>query len=181
MEAIKNIQEKLGRLRLKKEQKKLKRNVKAFNIENASSVAVIYNATNRTDADMVKKFVQYLKEERKEVLSLGFINSKESSDLVTPQLNYNYFDRTNLSKSMIPKGNDVENFIKKPFSILIDLNIDECFPIEYITSLSRAKFKVAASGNYRNNNCDLTIDISENKKLEYLIIQVKHYLKMIKN
>ncbi len=181
METIKNIQEKLGRITLNKARKRLKRNVKAFNIEKASSIAVVYNATNRTDADIVKKFIQYLKEERKEVLSLGFINSKDSSDMVTPHLNYIYFDKKDLSKTMLPKSSDVNNFIKKPYSILIDLNMEECFPIEYITSLSNAKFKVGASGNYRNENCDLVVDVSANNKLEYLIIQLKHYLKMINN
>ena len=108
MSTVKNIQEKLGRYSLKKEQKHLKRNVKAFNIEKASTIGVIYNATNRSDAETVKKFIQYLKEERKDVLSLGFIDSKDSSDIVKPHLNYTYFDKQNLSKALVPKGNDVE-------------------------------------------------------------------------
>lgn len=181
MSTFKNIQEKLGRFTLNKNRKRLKRNVKAFSIEKASTIGVVYNATNRNEADIVKKFIQFLREERKDVLSIGFINSKDSSDIVKPHLNYVYFDKRNLSKSMVPKGNDVANFINKPYSILIDLNIDDCFPIEYISSLSNAKFKVGAKGSYRDENCDLTIDIDENKKMEFLIIQVKHYLKMIKN
>ena len=51
MSAVKNIQEKLGRIKLKKEQRKLNRNVKAFNIEKASTIGVLYNATNRGEAD----------------------------------------------------------------------------------------------------------------------------------
>jgi hypothetical protein len=179
--AIKNIQEKLGRFSLKKERKRLKRNVKAFSIEKASTIGVLYNATNRNESEIVKKFVQYLREERKEVLSIGYIDSKDSSDIIKPHLNYVYFDKRNLSKALVPKGNDVTNFINKPYSILIDLNKDDCFPIEYISSLSNAKFKVGANGSYRDKVCDLVIDTSENQQLEYLIIQVKHYLKMIKN
>jgi len=179
--AIKNIQEKLGRLNLKKESKRLNRNVKAFSIEKASTIGVIYNATNRQEADLVKKFIQYLREERKDVLSIGYIDSKDSSDMVKPHLNYVYFDKRDLSKTFIPKGNEVQNFINKPYSILIDLNIDECFPIEYISTLSHAKFKVGATGSYRDDAFDLVIDIEENKKMEFLIIQLKHYLKMIKN
>lgn len=159
----------------------MRRNVKAFSIEKASTIGVIYNATNRNDSEVVKKFIQYLKEERKDVLSLGFIDSKDSSDMVKPHLNYVYFDRKDLSKSLRPKSLEVENFINKSFSILIDLSVDECFQIEYITGLSSAKFKVGASGAYRNDSCDLLIDIEENKTIEYLIIQIKHYLKMIKN
>lgn len=181
MSPINNIQEKLGRFSLNKKSKRLQRNVKAFSIEKASTIGIVYNATNRNDAEIVKKFVQFLKEERKNILSIGFIDSKDSSDMVASHLNYVYFDRRNLSKTLVPKGNEVERFINTSFSILIDLNINDCFPIEYISSLSNAKFKVGAKGSYRNKACDLVIDIDENNKMEYLIIQVKHYLKMIKN
>lgn len=181
MSPVKNIQEKLGRFKLNKNKKRLKRNVKAFNIEKASTIGIIYNATNRTEADVVKKFIQHLKEERKEVLSLGYIDSKDSSNIVTPHLNYTYFDKRNLSKAQVPNGTDANNFLNKPFSILIDLNMNDCFPLEYISSLSKAKFKVGAEGGYRDSACDLLIDISKNPKLDFLIIQIKHYLKMIKN
>jgi hypothetical protein len=181
MSAVKNIQEKVGRFWLRKNVKQLKRKVKAFSLEKASTVGVIYNATNRDDAETVKKFIQYLKEERKEVLSLGFIDSKDSTALVQSHLNYTYFDQRDLSKSFVPHGNAVENFINKPFSILIDLNNGPCFPIEYISTLSLAKFKVGKKGFYHDLVCDLVIDIEENKKLSFFIIQLKHYLKMIKN
>jgi hypothetical protein len=181
VDSLKKIQHKLGLFNLKKERKRLKRNVKAFNIEKATTIGVIYNATNRNDSDTVKKFVHYLKEERKDVLSIGYIDSKDSSDIVNAHLNYVYFDNRDLSKRMIPGGIDVNNFINKSYSILIDLNINESFPIQYITSLSKAKFKVGAKGSYRDDVCDLLIDVDQNKTLEYLIIQIKHYLQMIKN
>ena len=181
MSAIKDIKEKLGRYKLSKLNKRQDRNVRAFSLEKASTVGVIYDATNRDDADTVKNFIQYLKEERKDVLSIGFIDSKDSSDMVKPHLNYVYFDKRDLSKRLIPQGSEVENFINKPYSILIDLNTEACFPIEYITHRSNAKFKVGAKGDYRDEACDLVIDIEENNNLKYLIIQLKHYLKMIKN
>lgn len=179
MSPVKNIQLSLGKLKLKKEKKKLNRNIKAFSLSNASTIGVLYNATNRNDYEVVKKFIHYLKEERKDVLALGYINSKNSEDIVKPHLNYQFFDNNNLSKIKVPTGNDVVNFMNKSFSILIDLNTEDCFPLEYISTLSRAKFKVGAIGQYRNEECDLTIDISQNKSLDYLIIQIKHYLKMI--
>lgn len=181
MSAVKNIQEKLGRVKLKKEKRKLSRKVKAFNIDKASSIGVLYNATNRSEAEIVKKFIQHLKEERKEVISLGFIDSKDASNMVTPILNYHFFDRSHLSKIMTPNHNDVSNFINNPFSILIDLNINESFPLEYISTLSKAKFKVGALGSYRDENCDMVIDIEKNRNVDFLIIQVRHYLNMIKN
>ena len=178
---IKRIQQRLGLYHLKRQQKHLKRNVKAFSIDQASTIGIIYNATHRNDSATVKKFIQYLKEERKDVLSIGYIDVKDSSDIVTPHLNYVYFDNSNLSKCLIPGGDDVERFINKSYSILIDLTITASFPIEYITTLSQAKFKVGAKGGYRDKVCDLTIDIDKNNNIAYLITQIKHYLKMIKN
>ena len=179
MSSIKKIQQMIGRFTLKKELKRLTRHVKAYSIEKAITIGVVYNATNRNDADCVKNFIHFLKEERKDVLSIGYINSKDSTDIVKPHLNYVFFDNRNLSKRLIPRGIDVVNFIEKPYSILIDLTLEDCFPIEYITSLSHAKFKVGAKGFYRDNVCDLVIDVDKNKTMEYLIIQLKHYLKMI--
>ena len=54
MSFIKDIQEKLGRFKLKKEQKRLQRNIKAFSLDKATSVGVLYDATNRNDAETVK-------------------------------------------------------------------------------------------------------------------------------
>jgi hypothetical protein len=179
---LKDIKERLGRFKLKKEKKRLQRKIKASSLEKADTVGILYNATNRNDAETVKKFIHYLKEERKDVISLGFIDIKEASELTSPILNYMFFDQNDLSKNLVPIGNDVSNFINKPFSILIDLNSNEsCFPLEYISSLSTAKFKVGANGSYRGEVCDLVIDINKNPKLDFLIIQVKHYLKMINN
>ena len=182
MSFIKNIQEQLGRFCLRKEKKRLQRNVKAFGLEKASSIGVLYNATNRDDADTVKKFVQYLKEERKEVVSLGFIDTKETSEYLTSILNYTYFDQTHLKKNLVPEAKQVNSFLNQPFSILIDLNRKEdCFPLEYISTLSKAKFKVGANGAYRNEVCDMLIEIGKEDKISFLIIQVKNYLKMIRN
>lgn len=181
MSVFKNIQLSLGRLSLNNKKKKFNRTVKSYSIENASSIGVLYDASSRNDYEIVKKFIQYLREERKEVLSLGYINSKDSSEIVQAHLNYIFFDNTNLSKKMIPNSIEIENFIKTPYSILIDLNTKDSFPLEYISSLSHAKFKVGAKGNYRDTTCDLIIDIENDNRLEFLIIQIKNYLKMIKN
>lgn len=179
--AIKNIQEKLGRFKLNKKLKVQQRKVKAFNIEKASTIAVLYDATNRSNADTVKKFIQYLKEERKEVYSLGYIDTKDASETVSSSLNYVFFDQRSLSKSLVPQSSQINEFIQNPYSILIDLNVKTCFPIEYISSLSNAKFKVGLKGDYRDNICDLIIDTENIEDLDFLIIQIKKYLKMIHN
>ena len=181
MKALKTIQLRLGQMSLKKKKKALIRKSKAIGIDSASKIGVLYSATNRSEAEVVKKFIQYLKEERKEVSSLGYIDTKDASEKVESYLHFDFFDNNQLSKSLIPTGKIVDDFINTPYSILVDLTMGESFPLEYISSLSNSRFKVGAKGNYRDNSCDMVIDIDNDKRLEYLIIQLKHYLKMINN
>lgn len=180
MSPIKKIQLKVGRFNLAKEKKKLHRKTIACNLETATTVGILYNATQKEDCEVVKNLVIDLKQQKKEVLALGYVNLKDMSDVFKPHISYAYFDNKKLNKTFIPRSTDVKNFIEKPFSLLIDLNIDNNFPLEYIASLATATFKVGATGAYRDEDFDLTINIDENKNTKYLVTQIKHYLGMIK-
>lgn len=177
---IKKIQLKVGRFNLNKEKKKHHRTTIACNLELATTVGILYNATQREDCELVKNLIIDLKQLKKEVLALGYVNLKEMGDIFKPHISYAYFDNKKLNKSFIPRSTDVKNFIEKPFSLLIDLNINNDFPLEYIGTLSKATFKVGATGSYRDQEFDLTINITENNTSKYLISQIKHYLSMIK-
>jgi len=177
---VKKIQLKVGRYTLNKEKKKLRRQTIACNLETATTIGILYNATQREECELVKNLVIDLKQLKKEVLALGYVDLKDSSDVFKPHISYAYFDNKQLSKTFIPKSIDVSNFIEKPFSLLIDLNIQNDFPLEYIASLSNATFKVGATGTYRDDDFDLTINIGENQNTKYLVTQIKHYLALIK-
>lgn len=180
MSPVKKIQLKVGRYTLNKEKKKLHRQTIACNLESATTIGILYNATEKETCDLVKNLVIDLKQLKKDVLALGYVNLKDSSDVFKPHISYAYFDNKQLSKTFIPKSIDVTNFIEKPFSLLIDLNINNDFPLEYIATLSKATFKVGATGSYRDSDYELTINIGENQSSKYLITQIKHFLNMIK-
>lgn len=180
MKALKNLKIKIGEYVLKRKLKGLKRKPKSIGLKQAAKVGVIYNATNRSDYEIVKKFIQYLIEERKEVSSLGFINLKDSSQIVKPHLNYSFFDLTQLNKVAIPNSIDVDKFIETRYDMLVDLTLEDVFPVKYVASLSKSRFKVGASIGYRDEICDLVIDIKDQPSLDYLIIQIKHYVNLLK-
>ena len=180
MSPVRKIQLKVGKFNLKKEKKKHHRKTIACNLELATTIGILYNATQREDCELVKNLIIDLKQLKKDVLALGYVNLKDSSDIFKPHISYTYFDNKNLTKAFIPKSIDVTNFIEKPFSLLIDLNINNDFPLEYISTLSLATFKVGATGSYRDEEFDLTINIGENQSTKYLVTQIKHYLSMIK-
>lgn len=180
MSPIKKLQLKVGRFNLAKEKKKLNRKTVSCNLETAKTVGILYNATQKEDCDVVKNLVIDLKQQNKEVLALGYVNLKEMGDIFKPHISYAYFDNRKLNKSFIPRSTDVKNFIEKPYHLLIDLNLNNDFPLEYIASLSNASFKVGATGAYRDDDFDLTINIGENQNTKYLVAQIKHYLALIK-
>lgn len=180
MSPVKKIQLKIGKYTLKKEKKKLRRQSLSTNLEKATTIGILYNATQREDCEVVKNLVIDLRQMKKDVLAFGFVDLKDYSDNFKPHINYAFFSNGQLTKTFIPKSIDCTNFIEKSFSLLIDLNINNDFPLEYIASLSKATFKVGSTGSYRNGDYELTINIGENKNIKFLIEQIKHFLTMIK-
>ena len=78
-----------------------------------------------------------------------------------------------------PEGTEVINFIDQEFDILIDLTIEYSYPLNYICTLSRSRFKVGMKEEGETKDYDMLIDISKKKTIEFIIIQVKHYIKLI--
>lgn len=180
MSPLEVIQQSIGRIKLRHQLKKQHRDVSLFNTSTAKNIGILYNATDIKEQDMVMELVKYFQDHQKKVVSLGYIEDKKIAEEGKPYLNEIYFYKKNLSKTMEPSDDEVKNFIKEPYSILIDLNRCDCFPLEHVSSLSNAKFKVGVVGGYRDDTCDLVLDVPSDKNMEYLIAQIKHYLTIIK-
>ncbi|NQY68368.1 MAG: hypothetical protein HRT72_11695 [Flavobacteriales bacterium] len=146
----------------------------------ARTVGIIYDATNREDYSKVKDLIHFLKESQKNVIALGFINSKDPNMQLAPKLQFRYFGVEQLNWFKKPQGIEVDNFMEEDFDILIDLSLNFCYPLNYICKLTPAKFKVGIAQENGTEYLDMLIDISKKKTTEFFIIQVKHYLKLIK-
>ncbi|MBN2683323.1 MAG: hypothetical protein JXR58_12505 [Bacteroidales bacterium] len=178
MSIIVKIKEKIGSIILKnKRNNSRKRGV--YNFETAKTVGIILNANSQFTFETARDFVKYIQSFKIEVLSLGFVDSVEVLNFYSRQIGMDYFSKKNLNWYGKPKNPKVQEFIQKDFDILIDLSLNDYFPIQYITASSNAKFKI---GRFKNESAcyDLMIDISENKKLDFYIEQIKHYLSILK-
>lgn len=164
---------------LKQRSKKLKRKVKAMNLDQAKTALLIYDATSPENDLLVRKMAQFFKEEGVKVDTLGFFN-KKGKKVVLPkdELNYHYFSPLDLNWLKFPKAKKVIDLKKKKVDLLIDLNLNNHFSLESISTLSPAHFKVGASGSYRDVVCDLTLSLKE-VNLQELIEQMKKYLNII--
>ena len=79
-----------------------------------------------------------------------------------------------------PKNNVAIAFIEREFDLLFDLSMHDYFTIDYMTTLSRASFKV---GRYRKkeNDYDLMIDIHKEPEVKFLVEQIKNYVSILNN
>jgi hypothetical protein len=152
-----------GRKVLQKKLKNLKRSTKVCNINSAKTVGIIYNATNSVSFEIIKDFTKILAQKKIEVSVLGYVHSKKLIDHYLYRKGFDFFTKNNLNWYNRPMSDTVENFLKKPYDILINLSLEKYYPIQYVLALSPSSFKV---GKYfeEPNYMDLMIDIEKEKK-----------------
>lgn len=177
--AVEKWRARIGQYVLQKKLDKIDRVRSAIGLHQARSVGVIYNATDRNSYQSILKFIKFLKEERKQVYSLGFIQSKDPNQMLKDQLNDKYFNTKDLNWLSIPACSNSNEFVGREMDVLINLGIQNEFPLECLTRLANARFKVGHGNAAKETHFDLMIDIEKNKTVDFLIVQLKHYLKLI--
>lgn len=173
------IRKKAGYFILRRKVRELSRNKEFINLAGVSAVGVIFNQTDEKNFEYVQEYVRTMAADGKQVFGIGYVNSKEIPDFYLLRNGFNFFCRKDINWYGIPQPVFVNDFIEREFDLLIDLSIDNIFPVEYIFSLSRAKFK---TGHYaiRAQHADLSIDIGSSRDVGYLTKQINHYLGLLK-
>ncbi len=144
---------------------------------NAKTVGILFNATDKEEFELVKRYVRYLKECDKKVKALGFFNTDKIPELTYTKLEWDFFTIKDLAWNYIPNKNFIENFINEEFDILIDMNVHQDFPLYYISALSKAHFKI---GQYNiNADYDLMIEMPVEKGLKYYLRSIDQYIQIL--
>jgi len=153
----------IGRKVLHSKLKSLKRNIKVRNISEAKSVGIIYNATNAVSFEIIRDFTKILMQKKIEVSVLGYVDSKKLIDHYLYRKGFDFFTKNNLNWYNRPTSDTVDDFMKKPYDILINLSLEKYYPIQYVLALSPSSFKV---GKYfkEPNYMDMMIDMEKEKK-----------------
>lgn len=115
----------------------------------------------------------------KTVQALGYFHEKETPQFVTPERDFDYFNKKDLNWFMKPDSASIHKFANQKFDILVDLSIEEVFPVEFVLATSKAKFKVGKGGGKNRHFYDLMINIEEGQGLNFLVKNINHYLNMI--
>ena len=179
MKFIEDIRIKIGNYFLEKDSSQLNRNRAIYNLEDAKTFGILFDSSNMEDIELVKKYVTYLKEMHKKVKVIGYYSTEIIPEFTYSKLEYDFFSRKELNWYFKPSGNFVEDFIAEEFDVLLDLNVYDQMPLKYISSLSKAKFKVGKFSMEKNNIFDMMIEKEDSKGFKYFLRQVDTYMTMI--
>jgi len=133
------------------------------NIKDANNIGIIYNATEYVSFEIIRSLVKELSHDSRKVTVLGYVDSKKLIDHYLYRKGFDFFSKNELNWYYRPVSSVVEQFIKEPFDLLINLSLEDYFPIRYITALSPATFK---AGRYSPDDIylDFMIDIEKEKQ-----------------
>jgi len=158
----------------------LQRNRKLVNLNEAKSVVIVYTVINQDLFRKIKTLVKELTTRNRQVMALGFVNRNSIPNYCVAANSGYYFDIRDLNWYGAPKNNYIKEVIKKEFDILIDLTMEDEFVTQFISGLSRSKFKVARYSKKHELHYDLMISLQNNSNVDELIDQVVHYLLVLK-
>jgi hypothetical protein len=175
-----NIRIKIGQYYFKKEKSGEDRQCKMTNLQDAKRIGILYTLEDVPDYDRVSEFVTQLQGNHKEVKALGFVQNKNLIQRFLPKISYDFFSKRDLTWFYKPIHAQVKDFIEKEFDLLIDLSLNDSFPLKYISGLSNALLRVGRFSEENTAYYDLMIDMKPTMTSEEYLGQIQHYLTIIK-
>ncbi len=166
---------------LNKELDNVKREKKIINLKEAKNIAVLYCLTDEQSLDTINKFVKGLQNDHNnKVIAIGFIENKYIPNYFFPKFYNHLITLKDLNWYGKPKNTFVTDFLKEEYDILINLSLEDIYPLQYICGLSKAKLKVGKYGDNNKKYYDFMIQINKKTTLDDFIKQIIHYLTIIK-
>ncbi len=169
----------IGKYFYRKESSRSIHDHKMINLEEARRIGILYTLDDVPAYEVVSEFVTRLQHDQKEVKALGFVRNKNLISRFLPKLSYDFFSRRDVNWFYRPIHSKVRDFIEKEFDILIDLSMQESFPLKYISGLSKAFCRVGKFSEENTEYYDLLFDINSSLSLNDYIKQITHYLTVI--
>jgi hypothetical protein len=157
--------EKYSRRRLLKRASRVVRTVVLCSPVQVKKVGIVWH---EKDMKAFQFLQDYFRNKNAIVRFLCFSEAKKSTDS-------NIITRKETNWLGFPVGGAVETFLSADFDLLINIITQPCFPLEAITALSGAAFKIGWDYN-KTGFYDLSVDVSANPDSLYLAEQQLFYL-----
>lgn len=177
---IRRIKEKLGEKQLQRALKIHVRQKEFMNMEDVRSIGIVFEATNAEVFETVKNYVNKLKQMGKRVHGIGFFDTKHTPEnLSYTKSDFDLFNIKELQGAGTPNSPYIKTFITEIRDLLIDINLDNKFPLRYISAMSYAKCKIGIDLPENQSIHDLFISVDKKDGISNYLKQVDFYLEMI--
>lgn len=182
MELFRRLRLRAGRALMSGKLSKHKRKPYYSDFNSIRSIGLVWDASKPEDFLLLSKFHQKMSALNIETEILGYYPAKVLPNQYTAIRFLTCLKKQDLDFFYRPVSGEAGKFISKSFDVLIDLNFRKIFPLEYISSLSHAKFKVGLPGtDPQMSPFDLMISLKNPVSTDPYLEQVLVYLEMIKS
>lgn len=149
--------------------------VTPVSFQDAKEIGILFDLTDMgNNREIILRYKSQLQGERKKVKLLAYIDALEVPD----GLGFDCFCKKDLSWTSVPNSPVAEAFIQTPFDLLLSLHTHECPPIEYISAVSHAKFRIGHFQKEKTYCYDFMV-YSKSRSIRVLLQQIEHYLEVI--
>jgi hypothetical protein len=146
------------------------------NITDAKEVGILMDATDTDRTTLINQLADSLHTQFRKVHILGFYNFPKAA----LNLNFPHFHNKELNWYLEPQGHLVDEFIERKFDVLINAYCGENLPLEYVSALSNAKYRIGIYDPQKTYLSDVFIDTKDPSDLKAFVEQVKHYIYQIR-
>ncbi len=149
---------------------------KAVPFREVKLAGILFDADEPNNEQVIKKLMQQLQQQNIKVEVLGYIPKLPKN---RGKVIFDYFTEKEVSMALVPQQSVLNSYAEKPFDVLLNLYTTEILPLEYISAVSKATFRIGKYIAGKDYYCDMMISLKETDTLENLIEQTLHYLNQI--
>jgi hypothetical protein len=180
MELFRNIRLKIGDAILRNKIAGTKRKKHFPNINEVRKIGLVWDASKTDDFACLSRFFQKMNENKTDVKIMGYFPGNNLPNQYTAIRYLSVIKKDELNFFYHPVTRDTDAFINNHFDVLIDLNFKKMLPLQYISSLSNAEFKIGLfEPENRNTPFDMMMDLKKPVNVEDYLDQIVYYLGMI--
>lgn len=147
-----------------------------INLTDAKTIGIIYDSTDPANDTVIAGFAEKLRGQGKQVELLGFVNDKK----IDTKPGVTIFNKKNLSWTLAPQDERVEKFAAENFDLLIGCFTGEHLPLEFVTRISKARWRIGAYAENKTDCYDMMVNVGSQSGLPYLLEQTTYFLNQIK-
>ena len=112
-----------------------------------------------------------------DVKVFGYFPGNELPDQYTAIRFLTCIKRDELSFFYLPVSPEADIFCRTGFDVLIDMNFDSELPLSYITSLSKASFRIGLAGTYNGpDTFELMMEMKKPVSIDNYLNEIIRYL-----